>query len=57
MASFYELTEDEVKLLLEYMESYRQHGKFWTHKEVEDFEELRHYLETRERPPVVFTEE
>lgn len=55
MASFYELTEDEIKILLETMDLFATDGKFWTDKEVKDFEELRHYLKTRKRPPVTFT--
>lgn len=48
MASFYELTEDDVKLLLEALDLWRTDGKFWTDEEVTHFEELYHYLETRE---------
>lgn len=57
MASFYELTEDEIKILLETMDLFVTDGKFWTDEEVKNFEELRHYLATRERPPVSFTKE
>lgn len=56
MASFYELTENEVELLLEALGLFATDGKFWTDEEVTDFEELRHYLKTRERPPITFTE-
>lgn len=55
MGSFYELDEDERALLLDALEMYRQEGKFWDDAEITLFEELRHYLKTRERPPVVFT--
>lgn len=49
MASFYELTEDEVQLLLDALDLFRTEGKFWTDEEVKLFEELYHFLKTRER--------
>ena len=57
MASYYELTQDEVRFLLDTMELYRQERKFWTDEEVKDFKELHHYLKTRERPPITFIKE
>jgi hypothetical protein len=48
MGSFYELTEEDIKLLLEALDLWRTDGKFWTDEEVELFETLYHYLKTRE---------
>jgi len=48
MASFYELTEDDIKLLLAALDLWRTDGKFWANEEVDHFEQLYHYLKTRE---------
>jgi len=49
MASFYELTEDEVEFLLEALLYWRENGPPRTDEEIKDYLELRDYLETRER--------
>lgn len=49
MASFYELTEDEVELIKKALSLWRTDGKFWTDEDVEIFEELVYYMEHRER--------
>lgn len=43
----YELTEDEVTLLLEALDLWRTDGKFWTDEEVDRFELLYYYLKIR----------
>lgn len=57
MASFYELTEDEVEMLLNALSLFTPIQKFWTDEALEAFKELKHYLETRERPAITLTEE
>jgi len=56
MASFYELTEEEVKLLLEALEYFKIHQGTFGEWETKLYRELKDYLETRERPPVIFTD-
>lgn len=48
MGSFYELTEEDIELLLAALDLYRTDGKFWTDEEVKRFVTLYHYLKTRE---------
>ena len=52
MGSFYELTEEDIELLLAALDLYRTDGKFWTDEEVTHFEELYTYLKTRVIIPV-----
>ncbi len=49
MASFYELTEDEVELLLEALEYFKTHQGTYEDEETQKYLDLKHYLETRER--------
>lgn len=49
MASFYELTEDEVELLLEALEYFRTHQGTYGDEETMRYLDLVHYLKTRER--------
>ena len=49
MASFYELTEDEVALLIDALELWREEGPSRTDEEIKDYLELKEYLETRQR--------
>jgi len=49
VSSFYELTEEEVQLLLDALELFRTEGEFSTGEEVKLLEELYHFLKTRER--------
>ena len=49
MASFYELTEEEVQLLLDALEYWRNNGPPRTDREIRDYLDLAAYLETRER--------
>lgn len=51
MGSFYELTEEDIELLLASLDLFRTDGKFWTDEEVAHFEELYHFLKTREVVP------
>ena len=49
MASFYELTEDEVEFLLEALEYWRENGPPRVDEEIRDYLELKEYLKTRQR--------
>jgi len=49
MASFYELTEDEVKLLVNALDLYFLEGNVEDKPSEQEWRELKDYLETRER--------
>jgi len=49
MASYYELTEDEVQLLLEALEYFKTHQGTYGPAETQRYLDLKHYLETRQR--------
>lgn len=49
MASFYELTEDEIAFLIDALDHWREAGPPRTDEEIVEYVELRHYLETRQR--------
>ena len=52
MSSFYELTKDEVVFLLEALLHWRETGPPRTDEEIQDYLELKDYLETRQRRDV-----
>ena len=49
MASYYELTEVEVQLLLEALVYFKTHQGTYGPAETQRYLALKHYLETRER--------
>lgn len=49
MASYYELTEDEVQLLLEALVYFKINQGTYGSAETDRYLSLKHYLETRER--------
>lgn len=49
MASFYEITEDEVELIKKSLALWQTDGKFFTDEDVKIFEDLVYYMEHRER--------
>ncbi|MBA7560964.1 hypothetical protein ES708_02598 [subsurface metagenome] len=49
MAGFYELTDEEVGLLVEALEYFKAHQGTYGDEETQMYLELKHYLETRER--------
>jgi hypothetical protein len=49
MASFYELTETEVALILEALRYFKSHQGTYGENETREYLELIQYLETRER--------
>ena len=49
MVSYYELSEDEVELLIEALEYFKEHQGTYGDEETLRYLNLKHYLETQER--------